>query len=322
MRPLTAQRPGATRGRRVLQIILAALLGFACQRPVAPAAPTAPRAAGVSSPGAKSERHVFLWRANIGPSVFHFLGSVHVARPDLYPLDPRIEGAFAASDVLVLELVLDKSAQYGAAQRMIELGRLPDGSKLEDVVSRETYQLLANAAQRRGLSLFGLHGFRPWFVALTLTTQALESQGFSSEQGIDEHFRQSADGRLRLEALETVEQQLALFAGLSKEAEELMLRQTLDEIDTYGEELEQSFQLWNGGDAAALDQLLLAPMRSGYPALFAQLFTERNQRMLEKLTALAAKPGHYFVVVGAGHLVGKGGIVDLLAAQGIATEQL
>jgi len=59
-----------------------------------------------------------------------------------------------------------------------------------------------------------------------------------------------------------------------------------------------------------------------YPALFAKLFAERNQRMLVRLKQLAEKPGHYFVVVGAGHLVGAGGIVDLLRAQGIVAEQL
>jgi uncharacterized protein YbaP (TraB family) len=44
--------------------------------------------------------------------------------------------------------------------------------------------------------------------------------------------------------------------------------------------------------------------------------------MLTRLKLLADKPGRYFVVVGAGHLVGAGGIVDLLRAQGIVAQQL
>jgi uncharacterized protein YbaP (TraB family) len=205
---------------------------------------------------------------------------------------------------------------------MMELGRLAPGVKLENVVSPETYELVNEAARRHGLSLLGLHGFRPWFIALTMTTQALESQGFSGEQGIDEHFRRSAEGHKRLEPLETVEQQLGLFAQLSKSDEEQMLRESVEEIDQYAQELDSSFRLWRAGDAAGLDQVLLGPMRSAYPALFAQLFTERNQGMLAKLSELAKRPGNYFVVVGAGHLVGKGGIVDLLSARGIHIEQL
>jgi uncharacterized protein len=265
---------------------------------------------------------VLAWRARIGPSTLHFLGSVHVARAELYPLDARIEAAFAASDVLVLELELNQATQLQAAQRMLELGQLPPGVKLRDVIARQTWQLLEQAEQRRGLNTFGLRGFKPWFVALALTTQALAKEGFSADQGIDEHFRKAAEGRLRIEALETVDEQMSLFTGLTPEASELLLRQTLEELDHYGEQLDASFSLWQRGDAAQLDQLLLEPLRSTYPDLFAKLFAERNQRMLTRLKRLAETPGQFFVVVGAGHLVGAGGIVDLLRAQGIVAEQL
>ena len=44
--------------------------------------------------------------------------------------------------------------------------------------------------------------------------------------------------------------------------------------------------------------------------------------MLTRLAEMAKRPGHYFVVVGAGHLVGRDGIVDLLRSQGIVPQQL
>ncbi len=265
---------------------------------------------------------MFAWRAEVGASTVCFLGSVHVARPDLYPLDPRIEGAFAASDVLVLELALDEAAQLGAAQRMLELGRLAPGKHLVDIVKPETWDLLVKTQARRGGSLFGLRGFRPWFVALALTTQALEREGFSAENGIDEHFRRSAAGQKRIEALETVEGQLALFTGLAPEAEEQLLYQTLQEIDTYGRDLDEAFRAWSAGDAEQLNQLLVAPMREHYPDLFKQLFVERNRSMTHHLLEMAKRAGRYFVVVGAGHLVGEGGIVDLLRSRGIVATQL
>lgn len=298
-----------------------ALATLACQ-PRTELAPSVVAAAPAASPAPQPVQPVFLWRTQLGASTVHFLGSVHVARPDIYPLDPRIEAAFAASDTLVLELELDSATQLKAAQRMLQLGQLPAGKKLRDVVQPETWQLLQEAERQHGLNLFGLRGFRPWVVALALTTQALEKAGFSAEQGIDEHFRRAAEGRLRIEALETVEEQLSLFTDLSPEASESLLRQTITEIEHYGDQLDASFRLWAVGDAAQLDVLLLAPMRREYPALFAKLFSERNRRMLERLLQLTARPGRYFVVVGAGHLVGEGGIVDLLRGRGIVAQQL
>ena len=248
---------------------------------------------------------------------------MHVARPDLYPLDPRIERAFAESQVLVLELALDEAAQLGAARRMMELGRLPSGKRLADVVAPETWELLVRTQAERRQPIFGMRGFHPWFVALTLTTQSLEGEGFSAEHGIDEHFRRlAAAAQERIEALETVESQLSLFTSLSPDAEEQMLLQTLEDLDSYGNDLDAAFRLWSVGDAKGIDELLVAPMQQEYPEMFQRLFVDRNRAMTERLLEMAKVPGHYFVVVGAGHLVGSSGIVSLLAARGITVTQL
>lgn len=297
--------------------LLAALLLAACEA----AAPSAP----VERPQAAAPvaaKPVFAWRAEVGGSTLHLLGSVHVARPDLYPLDPRIEEPFAASDVLVLELSLDEDAQLAAARRMLELGRLESGQRLSDVVAPETWQLLVQTQAKHRQNLFGLRGFRPWFVAVTLTTQALQREGFSSEHGIDEHFRRAAVGRKRIEALETVDGQLSLFASLSPQVEEQLLRQTLEELDAYGAQIEAAFELWSNGDARGIDRLLVASMQSEYPDLFRRLFADRNRAMTDRLLELAKVPARYFVVVGAGHLVGDRGIVALLAQRGVVSQQL
>jgi uncharacterized protein len=309
----------ATGFRRALTGLLSALYALACE-PAAPAPVVAPSEV---STRAVPQGPVFAWRAEVGQSTLHLLGSVHVAKPDLYPLDARIEDAFGASDVLVLELVLDEAAQLEAAQRMMALGQLPAGKRLNDVVAPETWELLVRRQSERNLPLFGLRGFRPWFVALTVTTQELERQGFSSEHGIDEHFRRAAAERGgRIEPLETLDRQLALFTGLTPEAEEQMLRQTLEDLDGYASELASAFRLWSAGDAAGVDELLVSPMQKEYPELFQQLFVDRNVAMVERMLEMAKVPGHYFVVVGAGHLVGSSGIVALLGARGIQARQL
>lgn len=307
-------------------LVYSALAGLACEPaapppPVAVAAPPASAARPLPANDVASARGLF-WRADVGPSTLFLLGSVHVARPDIYPLDPIIEGAFAESDVLVLELALDESAQVGAARRMMELGTLPPGQRLSDVLQPETWKLLERTQRERGHSMFGLRGFRPWFVALTLTTQALERQGFSAANGIDEHFRRAADGRKRIEALETVDGQLDLFASLTSDAEEQLLRQTLEEIDEYATELDAAFRLWSAGDAPGLDRLMVAPMQGEYPEMFERLFAARNRAMTDRILEMAKAPGRYFVVVGAGHLVGRVGIVELLGARGITGRQL
>ncbi len=305
-----------------------ALLGLlGCEPKSGPAArvpepASAPVAAPVEASRVAEFHPAFLWQLQIEAASVHVLGSVHVARPELYPLDERIESAFESSEALVLELSLDEQAQLAAAAGMMEAARLPPGVKLKDVVRATTWERLEATLKSRGGNLLGLRGFRPWFVALALTSQALEQEGFSADHGIDEHFRRRAAGRIPIVALETVEEQLGLFTGLSPETEELMLAQTLEELDQFGPQMNAAFEIWRKGDAAGLDTLLLTPMRQEYPALFARLFSERNRRMVNKLSELAKDGRRYFVIVGAGHLVGGDGIVDLFGARGIVAKQL
>ena len=165
-----------------------------------------------------------------GPATDWLRGGNSTSKPCALPGVPVTNTGSEAVTPAGVELDID-----GLRMSDSSLGQLPPGKRLQEVVQPDTWQLLLEAERRHGLKLFGLRGFRPWVVALGLTSQALQKAGFSAEQGIDEHFRRAAEGRLRIEALETVDEQLSLFSELSPEAGENLLRQTITEIEHYGE---------------------------------------------------------------------------------------
>jgi uncharacterized protein YbaP (TraB family) len=310
--------------RGVLGVLVGlGLFAASCARPEA--TPSVQRAEPPpEAPAAEAQRtRLFFWQLSLGESSVYLLGSIHVARAGLYPLDRRIEAAFESSDVLALELSLDEREGVAAATRMMSAARLEPGQRLIDVVSAETWSLLESTLAARGGTLLGLRGFQPWFVALSLTLASMEEAGFSGDNGIDVYFHGRVQPGQRVVALETIDDQLAVFEQLSPTAQEAMLRETLETLDEQPAQLDLAFERWREGDAEALDQLLLEPMRREQPELFEQVFSARNRRMVDSLTALAsAEPARYFVVVGAGHLVGKEGVVALLQGHGRAVEQL
>jgi hypothetical protein len=53
-----------------------------------------------------------------------------------------------------------------------------------------------------------------------------------------------------------------------------------------------------------------------------KLFEDRNVKMLSKIEGYLNSNGSYFVIVGAGHMVGKRGLVELLKAKGYEVAQL
>ena len=74
---------------------------------------------------------------------------------------------------------------------------------------------------------------------------------------------------------------------------------------------------WRRGDPAALDHLLRDEMASpGMAPLLADLLDQRNAEMLEAITARLQPGQRPFIAVGAGHLGGPAGLLDLLAQRG------
>jgi uncharacterized protein YbaP (TraB family) len=56
--------------------------------------------------------------------------------------------------------------------------------------------------------------------------------------------------------------------------------------------------------------------------MYEKLLYTRNKNMVSKITEYLQTHETYFVIVGAGHLVGERGIVELLRKRGYLVEQL
>jgi uncharacterized protein YbaP (TraB family) len=249
------------------------------------------------------------------------LGSLHVATRDLYPLDPRIEAAFDRAGTLVLETAMDPAAQQQAALKLASTGTYPAGDSIDKHVDGEILELLDRRLRRGGVPPERIRPLRPWYLAVMLTLGELQKLGYDPNLGIDRYFAEKARNRKRILALETIDEQVALFGGMPESVQASMLKQTLMTLDELGEEIRKAILHWHAGDATAMDALLVAPIRKDYPDVYQRLFVHRNRRMATAIEGYLKGNGMYFVVVGSGHLLGTESILDLLRARGYAPVQ-
>lgn len=263
----------------------------------------------------------FLWTVASATATVHLLGSVHVASPDLYPLDSRIETAFQRAQTLVLETSLDPTSQVQTGQKMASAGTYPAGDSIELHLEREVLELLQQRLKRSGASFEQMRSFRPWLVAVILTVAEMQRLGYSPALGVDTYFAGKAKDRKRIVALETLDEQVALFSGMSDTVQASMLKESLTKLDELGELMKRAQSSWRRGDAKALDELMVAPMRKDFPDVFQRLFVDRNRRMATAIDGYLRTTGEFFVVVGSGHLIGPEGILDLLQAKGYVPVQ-
>lgn len=280
----------------------------------------------VSAPMAWSSSQPGFWRASSESATVYLLGSMHFGHPTFFPLPEHIDQAFARAQVLAVEVDIASISPAAATQAIVKYGQLPRGESLEQVLSEPVYKKLAEHSRKSGVPLSAFSRFQPWFVALQLVEAEIRQTELRQDLGIDLYFIQRAAGEQRIDELETIESQLSLFGGLSMPQQERFLEQTLDDLGQSDEYLEQMASAWRLGDLPKLEALLIEPFTQDddkdSAKFFHKVFTERNHAMTDAVKNYLEGSETVFFVVGAGHMVGKEGIIQLLQKNGVKVERL
>jgi hypothetical protein len=265
----------------------------------------------------------FLWKIQSKTSTVYVLGSIHFAKKEVYPLHQKIENAFVQSDALVVEANVN-DIQKIDIQKIMESAFYPANDALEKHISPETFEWLKEETNGLGIPLELLNKQKPWFLAMTLV--ALESMklGLDPNLGIDKYFLSKAQGKKKIMELESLEYQISLLSGFSDKDQELFLIYTLKDLHVMDQEVNPLIQAWISGDTQRMESILTRSVSEDkrLSGIFEKLIFERNREMASKIEDFLRTKETYFVIVGAGHLVGSRGVIGLLGGKGYLIEQL
>lgn len=268
----------------------------------------------------------FLWKISSPGNTLYLLGSIHVATDDFYPLAPEIEDAFAKAKNLAVEANVDaEGVQAKMMKIMMDKGTYKDGATLSTKLSKTTLDLLKDWAAKNNMPFANFEPLRPWALSMTVTMLEVQKLGFKPELGIDIHFLHAAKDKKTIVELESLEAQAGMLADFSDDMQDKFLLSSLTDLDDMKEKFKKCADAWKKGDAKTVSDFLLEEGVKKHPELkplFEKMFDERNVAMTEKMDGYLKGTDSYFVVVGAGHLLGEKGVVSLLQKKGYKAEQV
>jgi uncharacterized protein YbaP (TraB family) len=266
----------------------------------------------------------FLWKIQSKSATVYILGSMHMAKPDIYPLPRKIEESFAKSAVLALEADPAKAQDTALLRQMLAAAAYAKGGTLKEHLSRETFELARREIERLGLPMETFSRTKPWFLAMSIETLELQRLDYDPANGIDIYFAGKAAGEKQIVELESFDYQIRLLNGFSDREQELFLLYTLKEMATLRDEIEELMAAWRGGDAKSMERLVTRTLIESpeLRPIFDKLFYKRNREMTARIEQLLKGKQTVFVAVGAAHLVGKEGIIEQLKGKGFTEEQM
>jgi uncharacterized protein YbaP (TraB family) len=258
-----------------------------------------------------------VWALHGAHNTVYLAESVHLLKPGDSALPPAFTRAYADSTQLVMEMDLAKLDTGDVSEWMLEHGRYPEGESMQQALGAQRYARVVAQATELGLPVEQLSVLRPWVVALTLTDLMYLKLGYDPESGVEEQLvaRTRADGRPTA-GLETLQEELGQLENLSADDQARFLELTLQDLKDTGSETDQMLSAWRSGDSAAL-AAQLSDAYTQFPQLYRVLVTERNQRWLPQIKSYLGADHNVLIVVGALHVIGKGGLLELLRGEGV-----
>jgi uncharacterized protein YbaP (TraB family) len=268
--------------------------------------------AGVQPHSGQDTSGSCLWSVNTGSHTLYLLGSLHILKPDAYPLATALEEAYASSQKIIFETDLGAMTDPEIQKQMLGLGVYPQGQTLYQHLDEDTLALLQKKMNELGIPPAQFARFKPWFIAVALATAELQRLGFDPTYGIDMYFfKRAKEDHKEIGYLEPPEDQLNLLAEMNAGDQSAFLNQTLKEIDLVAQLAADITAAWKTGDVEDLYALLNKSFE-GHPGIRDRLLIQRNEKWALQIEQLMQQKQNILVVVGAAHLVGPKSVVDFL----------
>ncbi len=298
-------RGGLQRALPVLAAILCAVSSAAsAQNPALQPPPSATEGA--------IERGL-LWSVT-GPDIppsFVF-GTIHLEDPRVTELPSLVREKLALCALFVPEAIPDPGAFLEVGGEMFLKGE----RTLESLVGPSLFEQVAGMLEQQGLPAQMTQLLQPWAATMLLSTPRPQTGMFLDRLLYLEARRQGKT----VHPLETLGEQVSLFADLPQSDQIRLLRLAVKQFDRLSGHVEELTQAYLQGDLGTLE--LLARRHMGDDAELAaridrRIVSERNERMVSRLLPLLER-GSAFIAVGALHLPGRKGMLNLLRNAGFA----
>ncbi len=253
-----------------------------------------------------------LWKIEPdGGTPSYLFGTMHSDDPRVVQLPAPVQQVFDEAGSVTLEVELDAQSLTSLTTALL----LTDGSKLESLIGAGLYKRTLQAMNGLGVSEAVVTSMKPWAAAVALMTPPNVS-GAVLDQVL---YEQALLAGKKVNGLETVTEQMALFDDLPLKDQIALLRETLDQLPDFAQSLEDLQTAYLDRNLKRLVEINETSMEGSNTQLADKLnqtiIIDRNHRMAERMKS-RLQEGNHFIAVGALHLPGKEGLLMLLSGQG------
>jgi hypothetical protein len=241
----------------------------------------------------------------------YLFGTMHLCT-DSVKLSENLKKIIHDCDIIYFELDLDDMQEQMGALRY---ARMNDNKKISDLLTKDEYHKLDSFLKsiKSPLPLSMMNSFKPLFVSSLIEARIsnCDATGGMEMQIMAENRKQSSR---EIKGMETPRYQAGLFDSIPYEKQAKELLNYVDSIDSYRKSGDELIKVYEKQDLNKIDQLI-TKSDPGLDQYMDLLLYNRSRMWSQQMPTIMAGRSVLFAV-GAGHIVGDKGVINLLRKKG------
>lgn len=249
------------------------------------------------------------------PGSSFLLGTMHLIPKKDFKYSTKLDSILNISEEVIFEIDLNEMEDFNALLQVMMQSLMPD-TNLQSLVSVEEYELIKNYFSNKGLPLYVLDRLKPMFLYVLAegSSYNLQENAVSYEM---ELYQKALVKNIKTSGLETMVFQMSIFDSIPYKDQAQMLIKSIQIAENQPNPLHDIIELYNKGAVEELYQLIAEEDEIITRIMIHQRNLNWIQKMREKM-----KINRGLYAVGAGHLGGPTGLIQLLENNGYQVRPL
>lgn len=240
----------------------------------------------------------------------YIFGTMHLIPKDQFVFPESLQTKVKNSELLIMEIGGLSEQMKGMQLMMLEEGELFDHfseAQADSIFDYSDEHLGYTEEQLRTM----FRKMKPFVLVQLMTKNAFGESPASYEMSLEKIAKEN---EIPVEGLETIEEQMALFDNISTDEQVEMVMSSLRNADSSQVETQKLIDAYLNQDIDSLHHYM-QQSETDFSSFEDDFLNKRNEKWIPQIKKYIKK-NKAFIAVGAGHLGGDKGVIELLRKEG------
>lgn len=245
----------------------------------------------------------------------YLFGTIHLINKEDYFLPEGTLTAMDQSEEIYFEIDMSEMSDVSKLMPLLQKAYMDNDLTLKDLLDDDEYTIVKDHFAELGLPLFFMERIKPMFLTVFASGDMNPGDLQSGKvMSYEMEFNKIAEeSNKAVGGLETIEYQISIFDSIPYEDQADMLIETIKSGDTGNDQFDELVELYTNQDVAGLYSVMKAD--DSIDEFEDVLLVQRNKNWIPVMASNMTEKRTFFAV-GAGHLGGSFGVINLLREAG------